>query len=247
MSSDTELDITTNELREVKTELRKRQKADQLTSRVEKTIASSLASRKPLFRPHKLKGGTTKDQHEFVLLFSDLHAGEVVDADGTNPAYSYRILLNRLEALRERLHSYAKNRPYPVSRLHILGLGDMLSGEIHEELSTSNSVPLAEQAVQLSLDTAVWMRSLTDTFKEIKFSGVVGNHPRLVKAPAFRDTHNSGDWLYYKLLESHLKDDKRLSFNIPKTRTAIHNVLGHRIYLTHGDEIRAAMPTPLRR
>ena len=244
---DSDLDIALQELAEVKIELRSRRKADQITTRIEKTIASALQERAPLFRPHLPRKGRGSDSHEFVLLLSDLHAGEVVDADGTNQAYSYEIMLSRLEALAERLQSYAANRPYNVSKLHILSLGDMLSGEIHEELSTSNSLPLAEQAVQLSLDCAVWLRSLTSVFKEITFSGVVGNHPRLVKMPAFRETHNNGDWLFYKLLEAHLKDDSRITFQIPETRTCVREIMGHRVYLTHGDEVRGGVGGALKR
>ena len=228
---------------ELQVELRKQKKAGVFTERIAEACATAIQDREPLFSPHAIPKKPTS-AHEMVLLWSDLHAGEVVtkeETGGTNE-YDYSILLERHERLRERLFSYVHNRPYPVERLHVLALGDMLSGEIHEDITKANEMPLAVQTVQVALDGSAWLQSLTEEFPNVSFAGVVGNHPRFSQRPEYKATFNNADWIAYEQMRLHLAGDKRFTFEIPKAAMATHEVCGRRIYLMHGDDIRTTMP-----
>jgi len=230
-------------LSEAQSEIRKRRKADVFTERVSEACSSAIAARRPEFSPKPIPKRVTA-KHEMVLLWSDLHAGEVVTNEETGGIneYDYEIMLERHERLRQGLFSFIENRPYPIEKLHVLALGDMLSGEIHEDISKANEMPLAVQTVQVALDGAAWLRSLAEVIPSIEFSGVVGNHPRFSMRPSYKDTFNNADWIAYDMMQLHLKGDKRFKFDIPKAAMGTHMVCGRRIYMMHGDDIRTTMP-----
>ena len=180
-----------------------------------------------------------------MLLLSDLHAGEVVSHEETGGinSYNWDIMLARLDKLRRGLVSYQENRPYPVGKLRILGLGDQLSGNIHAELEATNSVPLAEATVQLGADLSEWVDSMTEIFPEVTFDGVVGNHPRAHKKPWAKQGYDNADWTVYKIMETALRHRSNIKFDIPKASQ--HRLViaeNWPVLILHGDGIRSTMP-----
>jgi len=75
-------------------------------------------------------------EEDAVLLLSDFHAGEVVRAEELNGinSYNFDICTKRLKYLSDSIRDIVKNKltGYKFKKLHILGLGDMVSGCIHE-------------------------------------------------------------------------------------------------------------------
>ena len=113
------------------------------------------------YSPAVFKASADLRPHEFVLCWSDLHAAEKVFTDqvhGLNE-YGWEIMLERHDALRRSVLSFKENRPYPIARLRILGLGDMVSGDIHDELRETNEMILMETALQLGYDMAEWIEA----------------------------------------------------------------------------------------
>jgi hypothetical protein len=88
---------------------------------------------------------------ELVLLWSDLHAAEVVSLEETRGIneYNWSIMEQRME---DRSGGLLAHRPLRLQHLdaHVAMLGDMLSGDIHEELKVTNDRPLAEAVVDLA-------------------------------------------------------------------------------------------------
>jgi predicted phosphodiesterase len=196
-------------------------------------LPAKSARYKPLHRATPAGG-----RHEFVLLLSDLHAGEVVSAEETGGfnSYDWGVMLQRLERLRHGVLSYAEHRATPVTALRILGLGDMLSGNIHDELRETNSIPLAEATVQLGLDLADWVEEFVPEFPEVTVDGVVGNHPREFKKPQSKRKFSNADWTTYQIMRQRLsRSDVRVT--IPKAQRHLVDVLGRRILMTHGDSV----------
>lgn len=233
-------------VKELETMVRRDRKEHVYEERVTSAVEEKLLRAKSRYTPAKItQKKVSKTKHEFVLLLSDLHAGEVVSLEETGGInrYDWEIMLARLDKLRKGLVSYQENRPYPVSKLRILALGDQLSGNIHEELETTNEVPMAEAIVQLGADLAEWVDSMTEIFPEVTFDGVVGNHPRAHKKPWAKQGYDNADWTVYKIMETALRSNENVTFDIPKSSQ-------HRVTIAenwpclifHGDGIRSTMP-----
>ena len=184
-------------------------------------------------------------KHEFALLFSDTHAGEVVNPEevlGMNE-YNWEIMLRRMARIRDSVISYQDHRSFPVKRLHIWMLGDMLSGSVHDELAITNEMPDEEATVQFGYDAAVWLESFLPYFEEVVVGGVPGNHPRKSKKPTAKMAHNNSDWTAYKLIETYHRNTDRIRFEFPKAAFHATTVAERwRVLLMHGDGIRSTMP-----
>jgi hypothetical protein len=129
----------------------------------------------------------------------------------------------------------------PVEELVILGLGDMLSGNIHDELSETNEMPLAEATVQFGLDGAEFIESFVEHFPKIRFAGVVGNHPRPTRKPRAKHRFDNADWTCYQIMAQRLTRHPSITFDVPKAQTHPVEIYDRRILCQHGDGVRSAM------
>jgi hypothetical protein len=239
-----EVEVLRQRTAELEKAIRAHRKVDVLEERVLQVFDDAIVAREPTYSPRVIPKKAPTDQHEFVLLWSDTHAGEVVSEVETNGlnAYDWKIMLKRHDRIRESVFSYQDNRPYPVSKLHILALGDMLSGEIHDELVESNEIPLAEATIQFAEDGATWVESFLERFQKVKVAGVVGNHPRAKRKPQAKQAFNNADWLAYQAMSRFLKNQKAIKWDIPKASAHPVIVCGRRILIWHGDGVRSTMP-----
>lgn len=176
-----------------------------------------------------------------TLMCSDWHWGEVIDPSqigGVNK-YNLAIAHDRAQMLIERtldlLFNHMVNPQYPGIVL-VLG-GDMVSGDIHEELSESNELPIMPTVVDL-FGVLIWcINTLADKMGNVFVPCVTGNHGRNTKKKRAKGRHHTSfDWLLYVLLQKHFEHDKRVSFLIPDGPDAYYRVFNHRYLLTHGDQ-----------
>jgi len=225
---------------------RQERKSDVFEERILSVLERSCKEREPQFSPLAIpRSRRSQAKHEFVLLWSDVHAAEVVSREETNGIneFDWQIMLKRHERILDAVCSYQDNRPYPVETLHIFGLGDMLSGNIHPELAETNEMPLAEATVQLGLDSAAWLEQFVPRFKRIKVSGVPGNHPRAHQKPRAKQAFDNADWTMYQTMRLALRRYPSVEFEIPKA-SAWPVIVAERwrALLFHGDGIRSTMP-----
>ena len=242
-----ENDVLKQRIQELEKTVRRDRKEHVYDERVTAAVEKHLSVVEPRYSPPKLtkKTSASKTKHEFVLLLSDLHAGEQVSLEETGGinSYDWDIMLERMNRLRNALVSYQDNRPYPVDKLRIFALGDQLSGNIHAELEATNEIPLAEATVQLGADLGEWVNSTTEIFPEVTFDGVVGNHPRAHKKPWAKQGYDNADWTAYHIAATNLKANSRVTFDIPKSSQHRVQVCDRwNALLFHGDGIRSAMP-----
>ena len=232
-------EILEQELADARRALTSLRREDVREQRVIDAIATNLAAKAPLYRPYGRRPSGAGAEHEFVLLWSDAHAGEVVSAEETNfmGGYDWDVMLARHQQILRSVLSYKAHRNYPVGKLHILGLGDGLSGNIHEELRETNAMPLEEAVVQFGLDMADWIEEFVPEFAEISVSGVVGNHPRTTQKPAAKRKYNNSDWTAYQIMRQRLRKCSSVMFDIPKAQTHPVLVMGRRILMFHGDSV----------
>jgi len=239
-----EVEILEQRVKELEAAHRKDRKAVVMDERITQAVIDATKTTKSKYKPAPYKK-SGKDEHEFVLLWSDTHAGETVSEEETSGinTYDWDIMLKRMDKMRESIISYQENRPYNIEKLHIMALGDMLSGNIHDELEATNSIPLAEATVQFGVDNAEFVESFTEYFPEIHFSGIVGNHPRGHKKPWSKQGYDNADWTAYNISRLVLRNNKRITFEIPKANQHITTVADRWRFLQfHGDSIRSSMP-----
>lgn len=195
--------------------------------------------------PPPAKADKKFTEHEFVLMWSDLHAAEIVNAEqmgGVNE-YDWGVMLQRHDKMVAALESFKNHRPYPVHTLHIAGLGDMVTGDIHDELRVTNEMVVMESALQLGLDGAAFIERLVPLFDRITFDGIVGNHGRTQKKPQMKNQHDNFDWMVYKLIELRLANYPSVEVRVPKAPFTSFTVLDKfRCFCFHGDGITTNMP-----
>lgn len=185
------------------------------------------------------------EAQEFVLLLSDLHAAETVsleETEGLN-AYDWNVMMERLANVQASVISHKDHAGYPVRTLRVWMLGDMLSGDIHEELSRTNDRPLAEATVDLAHELAIWLEEFVPHFERIIVQGVPGNHPRLSQRPSAKLTHNNADWLCYRMVEMWHRQSPSISFEFKRGAYQVVTLAERwRALLMHGDGIRSGFP-----
>jgi len=242
-------EILEQRVKELESQVRRDRKVEVMDERIAQAIEASAAVSLPVYnaaRPTR-RAATKRSkaaEHEFVLLWSDTHAGEVVSAEETNGLnrYNWDIMWKRQERMREAVLSYRENRPYQVDRLHVLALGDMLSGNIHDELEATNEMPFAQATIDFAVEGASWLASFGESFDSIRFSGVVGNHPRAHRKPRAKHSFDNGDWLVYSAMKQLLAGNDQVVFDVPKSSQHLVEVCGRQILLFHGDSVRSSMP-----
>lgn len=179
-----------------------------------------------------------------TLFLSDLHWGEVVHPSQINGVNQFNLAIAR-ERLRHTVETAIgllrildRDLAYPGIVVP-LG-GDMISGNIHDELVATNELNTMPTVLDLYDHLVGAIKLLADTFGNVFLPCVSGNHGRDTRKTWAKDRHHTSfDWLLYQFLARHFKDDRRINFFIPDGPDAYYRVLGHRYLLTHGDQFRS--------
>lgn len=178
-----------------------------------------------------------------VLFGSDWHWGEVVkpsEIGGVNE-YNLDIARARLKVLVETtidlLTNHMVNPKYP-GIVFALG-GDMVAGNIHEELSETNDAPIMTVVLDLVDHLYIAIKRLKEVFGRVFLPCVAGNHGRTTKKIRAKEFNfNSYDWLIYQQLDRLFADDADVVFYIPDGTDALVNIAGHRYCFSHGCQFR---------
>lgn len=181
-----------------------------------------------------------------MTIWSDWHYGEVVrkeEVGGVNE-FNAAIAKRRIQTLVDKTielcfhHMGASEQEYP-GIVVCLG-GDMISGDIHEELAVTNDRTPYQAINDLADIIAAALTQMADAFGKVFVPCVVGNHGRGTHKPRHKGRiFTSFEWNLYCTLERHFRDDKRITFDIPEQTDSYFNVYGHRFLLTHGDSLGA--------
>lgn len=202
--------------------------------------------------PRPVSAGRRKDSRTVesaVLGCACWHIGETVravDTDGLS-AYDFDIFCRRLQRLVDTTISFTQENmaSYRFDELHILHLGDAISGEIHDELAQTNCLNIVEQATLGAWVTAQAVRELAAVFPRVLFTGVVGNHGRTRQKKYFKyKAQVNWDYVLYNYLALLLRDQPNVVVRAPLSPRAGVNIKGHAFHISHGDDIKAHMGIP---
>lgn len=177
------------------------------------------------------------------LFLSDWHWDEVVDPrqmNGVN-AYNREIAVRRLETCFAKASSLlfdSMHKPQYDYCTVILG-GDMLSGNIHEELRETNEAPIAQSILHLLDHLVAGLTMLYDRFGKLYLPCVVGNHGRFDKKPrAKHRAHDNFEYLLYHFLKKHFRTEPHIHFDIADGAFLPFQTYGTKYLLAHGDQAK---------
>jgi hypothetical protein len=179
-----------------------------------------------------------------MTIWSDFHYGEVVNPDeigGVNE-FNMKVAKDRFKKCVEITidlctnHMGRANVAYP-GIVVCLG-GDMIGGDIHEELLATNDRTPHQSVHDLVDLLGAGVEAMASKFGRVFVPCVVGNHGRGTRKPRMKQrVFTNFDWSIYCSLERDFRKDKRITFMVPNESDARFNVFGHRYLLTHGDSL----------
>lgn len=178
-----------------------------------------------------------------VLMLSDLHLDErvsVAEMDGLN-SYNREIAEQRLERVIEStiemMHTY-------VAGLTLDGIvvalnGDIITGDIHEELMKTNQAPVPATIVHWLPILAGALTRLADAFGRVQVFCTDGNHDRTTKKiQKKKRAETSNAWIVYNVLAMLLEDDERITIEVSKAPEIVFDIYDTTFLQTHGDAFK---------
>ena len=198
----------------------------------------------PLKVSYTVKKSKSTTAQVVVAPLSDLHVGDNVNLEqmaGLNQ-YDIDIFNKRLYGWATQLLNLVELRRNvaPVDELIVPMLGDMVSGDIHEELARTNIDNCIGQMIRGANLISQALMLLAPHFKKITVPCVVGNHGRMTRKPPMKDKYMDWDYMLYQWLAAYLRNQKNVTFSIPKTFLNSFEVCNRKILIMHGDSISGA-------
>ena len=133
-----------------------------------------------------------------------------------------------------------QNHLAPVVEIWHPLLGDLMSGNIHEDLSETNELSPTETCVFLrdQIYSGIDML-LRETKLPIAIPTCVGNHGRTTQKMRIKtSTKNSYEWLLYKTLEKLYEKHPRVAFYVGNGYHNTQTIMGRKVRFHHGDGLR---------
>lgn len=171
------------------------------------------------------------------LTLSDLHFGADIQSVETGfLTYGRTQEARRLAKIVLETTKY-KERYRADTELHVNLLGDIIQHKLHDP---QDAAPLSEQvcrAIHLLIQA---FARLAESYPKVYVHCATGNHGRDLNRHQERAT--SGKWdsvetVIYFALKSALSRYSNITFDIPKTPFTIYELLGNKIFATHGDTV----------
>lgn len=195
----------------------------------------------PLKIPKDIKSKKIKENKEIesILMLSDLHASEVLyldELEGINE-YNIDIMIQRLDKIFEDYIYY--NKKNNITKTNIFFLGDLFSGDIHDELTRTNEFNIVDTQFILLDYFFKKLCEIEKHFSSIKINILAGNHSRIKNGKPEYKTAGILNWEY--IFAENLKRsvifsklDKKINIIVNKSLFNIVNVTGRKFLLLHG-------------
>jgi hypothetical protein len=189
---------------------------------------------------YKGKGDSSKSVP--VLFLSDLHFDEVVEPAQVEfvNEYNREIASKRIKAVFNNALDLLTRKIKGKYTGCVVALGgDLLSGNIHEELAETNEATILESVLALTEILQAGLQQMVDEFGKLYVPCVVGNHGRIHKKPRAKfKVQQNYEWIIYQLLAQRFAGDSRVTFEIPDSTDVTFKIFGTTFLLTHGDQFK---------
>lgn len=178
-----------------------------------------------------------------TLFLSDIHAGEVVDPRQVNGVNSYD-----LATCKSRLRYTVETAIYLCSlldpKMRYEGIvvplgGDMVSGDIHDELVATNELPTIPTVLELYEYLSSAISTISEHFPSVLIPCVSGNHGRNTRKTWAKNRNGTSfDWLLYQMLAKRFAGDPKVMLYVPDGSDGLYRIFSTRYLITHGDQFR---------
>jgi len=216
----------------------------------EDVMAAVVALNPPTTRqPIKKKKKAQHDPEEIVVMLGDMHIGSLVDQgeSGGLGAYGMTIFGQRLEffktSIAEILNIHLPATPCPA--INLFFLGDIVDGAQifpgHQRQVEIHAVRQVIEAVDSLAGFVGWLAESMGV--QVNAYCVVGNHGRIGRKGE-ESPLNNFDYLVYHFMKERLSRFENIEFFISESWWMLAERMGHRFYLTHGDDTRGWMGLP---
>tara|TARA_R110002020_G_scaffold159828_3_gene343992 strand:+ start:4094 stop:5410 length:1317 start_codon:yes stop_codon:yes gene_type:complete len=212
----------------------------------QEAIVDAIRTYSPTFDPVPVIPPSNNDsmgQHPqtMVAVLTDTHVGERVALNqmaGLND-YDLNKFNRRLSGWASQVLNLATYRRNicDVNELVVPLLGDIISGDIHEELSRSNIDNCMIQMLSAAHVISQALMYLAPHFESVRVPCVVGNHGRMTRKPPMKDKYMDWDYMVYQWIAAFCARQSNITFQIPKTFAQIINICNRKVLLFHGDSI----------
>jgi predicted phosphodiesterase len=182
-----------------------------------------------------------------VAIASDLHFGAIIDEElGGRNVFNWDIAAKRWAMFIQQIASYKIEARGSHEELHLLLLGDLIQGLIHDSDSKKCDL-LSKQQAGLTKYLVEGIEYLQPYFDKITVSCTAGNHDRSVgkisKDRAMIDRDDSYVHPIFYFLSLYFKNNPKITINIPKTAYIDLTIQGKRLWANHGDTL-VHLPNP---
>jgi hypothetical protein len=177
-------------------------------------------------------------EKEIALILSDWHLGETINAEEINYINSFnkQILFKRANEIFEQFHRHCKN--IGINKIRIYLLGDLLSGNIHEELRNTNEETIIESMLSLHDYLIQKFYEFGNLYEKTKIICLTGNHSRMTEKPQNKkQALNNFEYILGNMIQHSLSEQQNIEVIVPKSIFVMDNVLGKNYLLTHGNNL----------
>lgn len=240
------------EIKHLLKEVGEARKEKNYVSKLEKALASQEAFRSELLEaiqskltpvkltPPKLGKAKHPSKREIVVMLNDTHYGLIVDPEEVNNlnSYGWKEASRRTAAVIEQALAY-KSHVKDIRKVHLVLNGDIIAGVIHATNTKGIDLLVHQMNGALHILSHA-ITALSKRFSEIEVHCAVGNHARMPHKDLGRvmqEKFDSYETLIYTGLSAIFKNNKNVTFNIPKTPYTFINLPAGRALVTHGDTI----------
>lgn len=175
-------------------------------------------------------------------LVSDVHDGEVISAEEINGinAYDPDICNIRMQRYYSAACTIGERwaSDTDCDGAFVALAGDLISGDIHEELRITNAMT-SHESVQHAVEThSAGIKMLLNQFGKVHTVVVPGNHGRTtIKSTAKLYAKLSYDNLIGTILMREFESNPNVTFQISAAKDQLTPIYGRTVLTTHGDKI----------
>lgn len=196
------------------------------------------------------KKSTVESNISAVMHITDSHMGAVQEADEIEMfnEFSPEICDKRNIAFAKRFIDWTNlhRSGYQIKNCHVLMTGDLISGDIHDELRVTNAFPVPEQIVRAAQSHAKQISLVAPFFEHVTIEFITeDNHSRLTKKPQAKEAgKNSYNYLVGILLKEYMSGVPNVQVNIYPMHEKVVRVNNRNYLLSHGHGIKQYMGLP---
>lgn len=186
-----------------------------------------------------------------VVKLSDWQIGEVINAAETEGfgEFNFAIAEQRVNTLAVKVLDWVtmhRKAGYNVPELHIFSEADLVSGDIHMELSVTNEFPAPIATEKAGTLLASFIGQLAPHFKKVKVWEVsADNHGRLTRKNQWKQgAKNNWSYLVHSVANFRLAKHTNVEPIMGEGVKLLANVMGKGYLLCHGHHLISQLGVP---